>query len=314
MKRKQRLENFVFYDTESVTAHLEDMAQKGWALKDVTNPLWTYEEIAPEKHTYRTAFYPANQVYALNAADKQEEYIAYCEQAGWHYVTSWDNMLIFYTTAENPIPLETDEALRLEATHKAMKRSWLSVHIVLGVLFLLNIIFYIADLVKQPLTVIADGNALFRNALFAVVLVYACVAVCSYLQWRKESLSAVENGGFCMPVSPNTRRFQKIFFPIEIFAGLWFCLDRFLPDDISLSGICRLCIPAVAPVPETPSACESLWRHPVFCGSNGAHVLLHCFSQSGNGKSQRKSYEPMGRPLCGNPAQWGKGNHPITKG
>lgn len=108
MKRKQRLENFVFYDTESVTAHLEDMAQKGWALKDVTNPLWTYEEITPEKRTYLAAFYPANQVYALNAADKQEEYIAYCEPAGWHYVTSWDNMLIFYITAENPVPLETD--------------------------------------------------------------------------------------------------------------------------------------------------------------------------------------------------------------
>ena len=29
MKRKQRLENFVFYDTGSVAAHLEDMAQKG---------------------------------------------------------------------------------------------------------------------------------------------------------------------------------------------------------------------------------------------------------------------------------------------
>ncbi len=98
MKRKQRLENFVFYDTESVTAHLEDMAQKGWALKDVTNPLLTYEEITPEKRTYRTAFYPANQVYALNAADKQEEYIAYCEQAGWHYVTNWDNMLILKKT------------------------------------------------------------------------------------------------------------------------------------------------------------------------------------------------------------------------
>ncbi|WP_394267124.1 DUF2812 domain-containing protein [Anaerotignum sp.] len=230
MKRKQRLENFVFYDTESVTAHLEDMAQKGWALADVTSPLWTYEEIQPEKRTYRTAFYPAKQVYAPNAIDKQEEYIAYCEQAGWQYVTNWDNMLIFYTTAENPVPLETDEALRLEATHKAMKRSWLSVHGVLGVLFLLNIIFYIAALVKQPLTVIADGNAAFRNALFAIVLVYACAAVGSYLQWRKKSLSSVENGGFCLPVSQNVRRFQKIFFPLEIFAGLWFCLDRFLPD------------------------------------------------------------------------------------
>ena len=232
MKRKQRLENFVFYDTESVTAHLEDMAQKGWALKDVTNPLWTYEEIPPEKRTYRTAFYPANQVYAPNAPEKQEEYIAYCEQAGWHYVTNWDNMLIFYTTAESPVPLETDEALRLEATHKAMKRSWLSVHVVLGVLFLLNIIFYVSALVKQPLTIIADGNAFFRNALFAVVLVYACIAVGSYLQWRKKSLVAVESGGFCLPVSQNVRRFQKIFFPLEIFAGLWFCLDRFLPDDM----------------------------------------------------------------------------------
>lgn len=135
-------------------------------------------------------------------------------------MTSWDNMLIFYTTAENPIPLETDEALRLEATHKAMKRSWLSVHIVLGVLFLLNIIFYIADLVKQPLTVIADGNALFRNALFAVVLVYACVAVCSYLQWRKESLSAVENGGFCLPVSaPIHAVFRKYSFPLRYSPG-----------------------------------------------------------------------------------------------
>lgn len=66
-----------------------------------------------------------------------------------------------------------------------MKRSWLSVHMVLGVLFLLNIIFYISALVKQPLTVIADRNALFRNTLSAVVLVYACIAVCSYLQWRK---------------------------------------------------------------------------------------------------------------------------------
>lgn len=229
MKRKQRLENFVFYDTESVTAHLEDMAQKGWALADVTNPLWTYEEIQPEKRTYCTAFYPANQVYSLNGPEKQEEYIAYCEQAGWHYVTNWDNMLIFYTTAENPVPLETDEALRLKATHKAMKRSWLSIHVVLGILFLLNIISYVSALAKQPLTVIADGNALFRNGLFAVVLVYACAAIGSYLQWRRKSLAAVECGGFCLPVSSNTRRFQKIFFPLEIFAGLWFCLDRFLP-------------------------------------------------------------------------------------
>ena len=318
MKRKRRLEIFAFYDSEGIAAHLNHMAQKGWALQSIGTTFWTYEAIEPENRTYGITFFPDVSAFDTKPTEALQDFIAYCEEAGWHYVTQLSQMQIFYTTNENPIPLETDEALRLEATHKAMKRSWLSVHIVLGVLFLLNIIFYIADLVKQPLTVIADGNALFRNALFAVVLVYACVAVCSYLQWQKESLSAVENGGFCLPVSPNSRRFQKIFFPIEIFAGLWFCLDRFLPDDMLTPKVFLAFVAFVfllwllfqklhLPV----KACGAIL---FFCGSNGAHVLLHGFSQSGSGKSQRKSYEPMGRPLCGNPAQWGKGNHPITKG
>ena len=318
MKRKRRLEIFAFYDSEGIAAHLNHMAQKGWALQSIGTTFWTYEAIEPENRTYGITFFPDVSAFDTKPTEALQDFIAYCEEAGWHYVTQLSQMQIFYTTNENPIPLETDESLRLEITHKAMKRSWLSVHIVLGVLFMLNIIFYIADLVKQPLTVIADGNALFRNALFAVVLVYACVAVCSYLQWRKESLSAVENGGFCMPVSPNSRRFQKIFFPIEIFAGLWFCLDRFLPDDMLTPKVFLAFVAFVfllwllfqklhLPV----KACGAIL---FFCGSNGAHVLLHGFSQSGSGKSQRKSYEPMGRPLCGNPAQWGKGNHPITKG
>lgn len=58
MKRKQRLENFVFYDTESVTAHLEDMAQKGWALKEIGNLFWIYEKIEPTARIYGTTFFP----------------------------------------------------------------------------------------------------------------------------------------------------------------------------------------------------------------------------------------------------------------
>ena len=304
MKRKQRLENFVFYDTESVTAHLEDMAQKGWALAEIGNLFWTYEKMEPTTRIYGTTFFPDASEMDISPTDTQAEFLAYCQKAGWQYVTQWKNMQIFQTTAENPIPLETDETLRLETTHKAMKRSWLSVHVVLGVLFLLNIIFYVSALVKQPLTVIADGNAFFRNALFAVVLVYACIAVGSYLQWRKKSLAAVESGGFCLPVSQNVRRFQKIFFPLEIFAGLWFCLDRFLPDDMLTPKIFLAFIALVF----------LLWLHPVFCGGNGAHVLLHGFSQSESGRSQSQSHQPMGRPLCGDTAQRGTGNHSITKG
>ena len=228
MKRKQRLENFVFYDTESVTAHLEDMAQKGWALKDVTNPLWTYEEITPEKRTYRTAFYPANQVYALNAADKQEEYIAYCEQAGWHYVTSWDNMLIFYTTAENPIPLETDESLRLEITHKAMKKNFLPGILALLALCLWEIYLTAGPIFRDLSRYIADTSQFLLVALYTFLGLYALLTFLFYFRWRKKSLAAVEAGGTCLPTGKGMQLSAKAMHAVTLlfFVALFYSMRQ----------------------------------------------------------------------------------------
>lgn len=120
MKRKRQLEIFAFYDSDGIAAHLHHMAQKGWALQSIGTTIWTYEAITPENRTYGITFFPDVSAFDTKPTAVQQNFIAYCEEAGWQYVTQWQQMQIFYTAKEHPIPLETDETLRLEMTHKAM--------------------------------------------------------------------------------------------------------------------------------------------------------------------------------------------------
>ena len=207
MKRKQRLENFVFYDTESVTAHLEDMAQKGWALAEIGNLFWTYEKMEPTTRIYGTTFFPDASEMDISPTDTQAEFLAYCQKAGWQYVTQWKNMQIFQTTAENPIPLETDETLRLKITHKAMKKTLLSNHLILGFLFLMMVFFSRESLVLWMLYL-----------LLACYLFGSCFA---YSHWHKQSLRAVEAGGNCLPVSKKGRGLANGLHLLAGFMVLW---------------------------------------------------------------------------------------------
>lgn len=240
MKKKTRLENFVYYDTEGITAHLEKMALEGWALEDVTRSFWTYVSIPPEKRTYGASFYPANLTFAPDAADKSEAYAAYCQQAGWQYVTQWQKMMIFYTTEENPVPLETDEALRLDATWEAMKRSHLAADLAMSALFLANICLYISSLLHHPLTHLADGGLLAQNLLFALLLPFSLGSSLAYVLWQKRSRAAVNAGGHCLPVGKGTRRFYRFFFPIQLAAIFWWGFGRFFPSQQAVLGILLL--------------------------------------------------------------------------
>ena len=98
MKQIYRLESFTFYDTDNIAAHLSQMAEEGWALSSVGRYFWKYTAIAPEKRTYGITFFPDVSAFDTEPSEAQEDFIAYCEEAGWNYVTQWQQMQIFYTT------------------------------------------------------------------------------------------------------------------------------------------------------------------------------------------------------------------------
>lgn len=207
MKRKRRLETFAFYDMEGIITHLENMAQAGWALRETGSLFWTYEKIESTVPIYGTTFFPDASEMDITPTATQAEFLAYCQKAGWQYVTQWKTMQIFQTTAENPISLETDEALRLEITHKAMKKTLLSDHLTLGFLFLMMVFFSRESLVLWMLYL-----------LLACYLFGSCFA---YGHWYKQSLRTVEAGGNCLSVGKKGRFLAKSLRFLAGFMVLW---------------------------------------------------------------------------------------------
>ncbi len=217
MKQTYRLESFTFYDTDSIAAHLSQMAEEGWALTSVGRYLWKYTAIEPEKRTYGITFFPDVSAFDTEPSEAQEDFIAYCEEAGWHYVTQWQQMQIFYTTEENPIPLETDEALRLETTHRAMRKNYLPGMAALFIIILIQLFQCISRLQKDLPRYLTDFTQWFLALLFFVLGIYTLGGCLAYLRWRKKSLAAVEAGGCCLPVGKGLRFMKKLYFWLVIF-------------------------------------------------------------------------------------------------
>ena len=217
MKHKYRLESFAFYDTDNIAAHLSQMAEEGWGLSSVGRYFWKYTAIEPEKRTYGITFFPNVSAFDTEPSEAQEDFIAYCQESGWHYVTQWQQMQIFYTTEENPIPLETDEALRLETTHKAMRKNYLPSMAALFLIIAIQISQCVSSLQKDLPRYLTDLTQWFLLLLFLSLGVYTLSGCLAYLRWRKKSLAAVEAGGCCLPVGKGLRIMKKLYFWLVIF-------------------------------------------------------------------------------------------------
>ena len=228
MKRKRRLEIFAFYDSEGIAAHLNHMAQKGWALQSIGTTFWTYEAIEPENRTYGITFFPDVSAFDTKPTEALQDFIAYCEEAGWHYVAQLSQMQIFYTTNENPIPLETDESLRLEITHKAMKKNFLPGILAQLALCLWEIYLTAGPIFRDLSRYIADTSQFLLVALYTFLGLYALLTFLFYFRWRKKSLAAVEAGGTCLPTGKGMQLSAKAMHAVTLlfFVALFYSMRQ----------------------------------------------------------------------------------------
>ena len=123
--KKRRLEGFLFYDYEHVERHLEKMACKGWRLSKICKWYWEYERIEPANLRFAVTYFAEASQWNPQPTHRQEEFWAFCEAAGWKLAAEWDQMQIMYSEEANPVPVETDEHVKLEMIHRAMKKAWI---------------------------------------------------------------------------------------------------------------------------------------------------------------------------------------------
>lgn len=236
MKRKRRLELFPFYDTENIAAHLSHMAERGWALSEINQYFWTYTQIPPEKRTYGIAFFPGASQFDPKPTAQQAEYLEYCEEARWHYVTQWHQMQIFYTTAENPTPLETDERLKLEVVHRAMKKSFLPGTWAILALFAIQL-FLQRNTWESPLEFLANGTTQMGMLSSLMICLLCIFQLICYYRWYKKSRAATEAGGACQRAGKALSRIGLL--TLVCVCGFLLCQFYFMAGQ-SLLGISLL--------------------------------------------------------------------------
>ena len=217
MKTKiRRFENFPFYDYDRVEKHLEKMACKGWRLSKIGKLFWEYERIEPTRLQFAVTYFSEASQWNPGPTCRQEEFWAYCEAAGWKLAAEWDQMQIMFSEESDPIPVETDEHVKLETIHRGMKKSYLPGSIVLACLMVFQLLNH------TPIEIewfFYDTNVLLLVAR-TFFLLYLGLQLWGYYRWYRRSSRAVDNGGKC--VAPKVyRKLANVLIAATIIPVSW---------------------------------------------------------------------------------------------
>ena len=116
--RKASLNLYSPCDWKAVERHLTRMAAKGWRLEYVGHACWHYRRAAPAAVHYAVTWLPGLSAYAPEPTVEEADLSDLCAAAGWQKVCGWGNMMIYANDQPDPVPLITDERLRLQNLHQ----------------------------------------------------------------------------------------------------------------------------------------------------------------------------------------------------
>lgn len=197
MRYRRELANYLLFDYEAVEAHLEKMAAKGWHIDTVNTNVWKYRKGEPAKVKYAVTYAPDASVFAPEPSVNQQTLADFCAEAGWVKVGDWGQAQIFVNQRENPVPIETDEEIRLEVIRKSMKKSWIPANVLLILLMVFNAWRTISRFVKDPVQDLSSYWGLLTLTFMIVATVLVSANLTGYFIWLRKSEKSVDNGGSC---------------------------------------------------------------------------------------------------------------------
>ena len=194
--KKVRMETVSFYDHTQIAAHLEKMAAKGWMIERIANFGWIYRRIEPAQLRFAVSYYPKASEFDPEPSEAQKTFLDFCAHSGWTLACTSAQMQIFYNDREDPVPIETDPVLELETIHKACKRTFFPAQALLLALGLLMGVFFVMNVIADPIDILASYNQLVTGVCWLLVIVLSTSEFITYFRWRKRALAEAEQGIF----------------------------------------------------------------------------------------------------------------------
>ena len=219
---RRRFEWFSFYDHTGLEAHLERMAEQGWLLESIGSFTWNYRRMEPKKLTYSVCYFPRASQFDPGPSEEQETFYDFCAHTGWTLAAASAQMQVFYNERENPVPIDTDPVLEVDAIHQAAKKGWLISQLLLLAVGVMNFGQFLWQLFVNPIATLSSALWLFAVVCWPVLFLLIGMDTATYFRWRRRALKAAEQGEFLATRSHPV--FPKLALAV-VLAGLVWCLS-----------------------------------------------------------------------------------------
>lgn len=240
----KRLISFRMNHYKDIELKLEKMAEKGLFLEKTGTYLWTFRKGEPKKIRYTVTYFSEASMFNPSITENQKKFHDMAKEMGWNFVAGFNQMQIFCSKEEHPVPLEADEKEKFENIKRCMKKSFLPSHIILILLFLYNIAMEYRSFKDNPLDFLAKTSNLYLGAVMFPTLIYLCYILCAYFIWCKQCERSISAGGGCIE---RVHKYQKI---VDIaLVSYVFVLVGLLFFDIFRKINLLICVLAVIYVP-----------------------------------------------------------------
>ena len=210
---KRTVPMYSFYDRTGIQNYLETQAEKGWMLEKAGTICWRFRRCEPRKLKFSVVYFPEADLYDPKPGEGEETFRDLCEHSGWKFAGSQAQMLIFYSTSLNPVPIDTDPVIEVQNIHKSMKKSGLLGYWLLMFSAVLQIVSQSLGFTTDPLRYLSWNINLFLILFWPPMFLLCAWRIVCYYRWYRRAKRAAEEGEFL-----STRGSQKIEAAWGVFA------------------------------------------------------------------------------------------------
>ena len=189
-----------FYDQPAIQELLEDMAQRGWMIKQPGNFFWTFKRIEPKKLKFAVTYFPNASEFDPGPSQKELTKLDFCAQDGWKLVGKWGAMQIFCNEDTNAVPIETDPVAQVANIRKTIRKNTL-----LPQLFTVGLVIYWLgfqcwQLMNDPVEYLSSAFNLYQLPVWLCLLIMGLYEIWGCLSWSRRAVKAAEEDGVFLPM------------------------------------------------------------------------------------------------------------------
>ncbi len=233
-KRKDEFTESQSFDYTELTAlceHLEIREREGLRLRKIDKYALVYDKCGQRDIRYCAVIFSNILMH--------RDFVATCEQEGWEFVTSHDELYIFRTQNSDATDIMTDE----KDYFRIVAKSFLKHPRFLGIsgfmIYILIHRFY--DLFVDNSTMAANGFLMVDYLFWVVFLISIVFKITEYIEWYKKAKNAVHNNEkipFTNYKERTTKKISRVivywFFGIAISCFWIYTSWGYIPTDWAL--------------------------------------------------------------------------------